>query len=337
MKIDGIGGYWSGRASVVKGLSDEINIGTGALIRIGEARGKIVYLAFTPKGTRLGWMEPGEESGYPEEEKMLIKTIKEIQEESMSKAEADTDTWEPKGHNTRRCRDASRGTRDRGQPVYTTQDITLKKNSLNFVKCDITEDVMIERKASGLTGLEVVTALYAKGQDKIAVLNQRGNDVIIKKGVQIAEKRLVKPREADKRNADSADQTGIKKVHEDGVDRLAEIWDELGLEKNEVLKDKPRLKRKLARLLDEYQEVFSDPENMYGKTDMMEFSVELKEGTRPVKARCRPLNPKQKESLKQQLDLWKREDVIEESSSPWAAALVPCLKKGGETRWAVDY
>ena len=195
----------------------------------------------------------------------------------MSKAKADTNTWEPKGQNTQRRRDASRGTRDRGQPVYTTQDITLKKNSLNFVKCDkFTEDMMIERKASGLTGLEVVTALYAQGQDRIAVLNQRGNDVIIKKGVQIAEKRLVKPREADKRDADSADQTGIKKVHEDqdGVDRLAEIWDELGLEKNEVLKDKPRLKRKLARLLDEYQEVFSDPENMYGKTDMIEFSVE---------------------------------------------------------------
>ena len=77
LKIDGIGGYWSGRASMVKGLSDKVNIGAGALIRIGEARGKIVYLAFTPKGTRLGWMEPGEEIGYPEE-KMLINTIKEI-------------------------------------------------------------------------------------------------------------------------------------------------------------------------------------------------------------------------------------------------------------------
>ena len=48
------------------------------------------------------------------------------------------------------------------------------------------------------------------------------------------------------------------------------------MEKNEILKDKPKLKKKLARLLDEYQEVFSDPGNMYGKTDLMEFSVELK-------------------------------------------------------------
>ena len=66
-----------------------------------------MYLAFTPKGKRLGWMDPGEESNYPEEEKMLIKTIKEIQEEKMSEANADTDTWEPGGQNTRRCRDAS--------------------------------------------------------------------------------------------------------------------------------------------------------------------------------------------------------------------------------------
>ena len=35
LEIDGIGGYWSGRASVVKGLSDEVNIGTAALIRMG--------------------------------------------------------------------------------------------------------------------------------------------------------------------------------------------------------------------------------------------------------------------------------------------------------------
>ena len=64
---------------MVKGLSDEVNIGTAALIRMGEARGKTVYLAFTPKGTCLGWMEPREEIGYPEE-KLLIKTIKKIQE-----------------------------------------------------------------------------------------------------------------------------------------------------------------------------------------------------------------------------------------------------------------
>ena len=165
--------------------------------------------------------------------------------------------------------------------------------------------MMIERKTPGLIGLEVMTALYTKGQDRIAVLNQRDSDVIIKKGAQIAERQQVKPKKADKKDTEKQNQTGIKEVNDDKdrVDRLTEIWTQLGLEKNEILKDKPRLKKKLTRLLDEYQEVLSDPEHMYGKTDMMEFSVELKEGTKPVKARCQTLNPKQKQSLKQQLDL----------------------------------
>ena len=69
-----------GRASVVKGLSDEVNIGTAALICMGEAQGKTVYLAFMPKGTRLGWMDPKGENRRPDsEEKIIIKSIKEIQ------------------------------------------------------------------------------------------------------------------------------------------------------------------------------------------------------------------------------------------------------------------
>ena len=93
MKIDSIGGYWSGRAGVFWVLSDDINIGTAALIRMGEAKGKTAYIAFMPRGTRLGWLDPREEIGCPEE-KMLIKTIKEIKDEDDGKAKADTDTWE---------------------------------------------------------------------------------------------------------------------------------------------------------------------------------------------------------------------------------------------------
>ena len=56
---------------------------------------------------------------------MLIKTIKEIKDEDDGKAKADTDTWE-RGQSTQRRRDASRGMRNKGQPVYTTRDVTLK-------------------------------------------------------------------------------------------------------------------------------------------------------------------------------------------------------------------
>ena len=41
--------------------------------------------------------------------------------------------------------------------------------------------------------------------------------------------------------------------------------------------------------------------------------------------------------MRNQLDLWEQEEVIRETESPWASALVPALKKGGEIWWAVNY
>ena len=57
--------------------------------------------------------------------------------------------------------------------------------------------------------------------------------------------------------------------------------------------------KKVVKLISEYMDVFSSPEEVFGKTDLLEFDIDLKEGAKPAKARCRPLNPKQKESLKE--------------------------------------
>ena len=56
-----------------------------------------------------------------------------------------------------------------------------------------------------------------------------------------------------------------------------------------------------------------------------------------MKQKLRPLNPHQKEDLRKQLDLWEKENVIEETESPWASALVLALKKDGSIQWAIDY
>ena len=54
LEIDGIGRYCSGGASKVKGLFNEVKIGIAALIHMGEAQGKTIYLASMLKGTHLG-------------------------------------------------------------------------------------------------------------------------------------------------------------------------------------------------------------------------------------------------------------------------------------------
>ena len=54
--ITGIQATWTGKASVFQELSDPINIGTACLIKMGEKKGQIPYLAFHKNGTRMGWM-----------------------------------------------------------------------------------------------------------------------------------------------------------------------------------------------------------------------------------------------------------------------------------------
>ena len=107
-----------------------------------------------------------------------------------------------------------------------------------------------------------MTALYKQGQDRIAILNQRDSDVIIRKGVQIAEKQQVKPKEKkpEGQDTDGHAQRGaeghVKEIKDDAkeeevdtTERLAQIWSELRLEENEMLKEKPQIRGKLAKLL----------------------------------------------------------------------------------------
>ena len=94
---------------------------------------------------------------------------------------------------------------------------------------------------------------------------------------------------------------------------------------------------KVRELINEYSDVFSSPEQEIGKTNLIEFDIKIEDGARAFKSKLHPLNPDQKKSLKAQIELWKKEDVIEESDSPWALALVPVIKKDSTLRWAVDY
>jgi hypothetical protein len=56
-----------------------------------------------------------------------------------------------------------------------------------------------------------------------------------------------------------------------------------------------------------------------------------------VRHKVRPLNPTQKQSLKEQIDNWIASGIIEKSNSPWGAGLVPALKKNGTIRWCCDF
>ena len=76
----------------------------------------------------------------------------------------------------------------------------------------------------------------------------------------------------------------------------------------------------------------------FGSSSLIQFHITLLPGASPIRSKCRPLNPFQEQDLDRQLKEWLSAGVIEPSVSPWAAALVPCKKKGTDKlRWSCDF
>ena len=96
-------------------------------------------------------------------------------------------------------------------------------------------------------------------------------------------------------------------------------------------------KQEVTNLFLEYFSLFSDGET-FGQTSLVEHRIDLVEGTKPIRLKDRKTSPNLLPSLKEQLDNWTNQQVIERSRSPWAFPLVSVKKKGSDKiRWCVDY
>ena len=126
-------------------------------------------------------------------------------------------------------------------------------------------------------------------------------------------------------------------TEEDLQERRRYIVEQLKLDDNPNLKDPKRREKVIEMFLDNWAAV-SVSEYDYGKTNLLKFHIQVPAGTPPIRAKARPLNPEQEAQLKKQIDAWKEAKIIEESLSPWASALVPCVKKGTDKlRFAIDF
>ena len=108
------------------------------------------------------------------------------------------------------------------------------------------------------------------------------------------------------------------------------------MDQNVILNQVAELKEAVIKLfLDDFSVLALYP-NHYGKTDLLEMMIELEPEAVPKRSGVRPLNPDQRSDLKNQINDWIHEVVIEPLNSPWASPLVPVKKKDGRTRWVTD-
>ena len=114
------------------------------------------------------------------------------------------------------------------------------------------------------------------------------------------------------------------------------IKESLKIDENKVLNRDAKLKEEVIKLFLENFSTLALHPNHYGKTDLLELRIELQPGAVPKRSKVRPLNPDQRANLKEQLDEWIQQGIIEPANSPWASPLVPVKKKDGRTRWVTD-
>ena len=111
------------------------------------------------------------------------------------------------------------------------------------------------------------------------------------------------------------------------------ILERFKIDENEILNRDEKLKEEVIKLFLENFSALALHPNHYGKTDILELKIELQPGAVPKRSKVRLLNPDQRSNLKDQLDEWIQQGIIEPANSPWASPLVPVKKKDRRTRW----
>ena len=174
---------------------------------------------------------------------------------------------------------------------------------------------------------------------QVAVFNPLNRDMFLEKWCRIGEATPVGT-EAEGAGAvlgDLSKYDNSQGPGEDTEERRAWINKEFRLADSPFLAKDPEAHHKLENLLLEYWDTISKNKTDYGKTSLMELNIDLIPGAKPFKGHNRLFNPNQEEDLRQQMEAWSREDVIEDSNSPWGAPLIPAMKKDGRIRWCVDF
>ena len=190
------------------------------------------------------------------------------------------------------------------------------------------------------------SALLAKSVGKlsnhktqVAVFNPLNRDMFLEKWCRIGEATPVGT-EAEGAGAVLGDLSSYDPSpgpSEDTEERRAWINKEFRLADSPFLAKDPEAHHRLENLLLEYWDTISKSKTDYGKTSLMELNIDLIPGAKPFKGHNRVMNPNQEEDLQKQMEAWYREDVIEDSNSPWGAPLIPAMKKDGRIRWCVDF
>ena len=185
-------------------------------------------------------------------------------------------------------------------------------------------------KTVGHPALSVAVRSFGTGQCYTSVLNLNPEPIVISEGQLFG---TYNPGEVEKTPEELRLCSVTKPVSEQ--EKLKWLEEEFKLREAPWLKGNPALYQEALQLLLEFYDLMGHGDE-YGKTTLIQHEIRTHD-VPPIKMKGKPINPPMQELLREQMDVWRQQDVIEPSSSPWSAGLIPVAKKNGKTRWVVDY
>ena len=91
--------------------------------------------------------------------------------------------------------------------------------------------------------------------------------------------------------------------------------------------------KKLARLLTEYSTVFSTGDGDVGQTTLVDHSIPVAEGTRPIRQPPHRLGPEKEAEAERQVNELLEKGLIEPAGGAWSSPVVLVRKKDGSWRF----
>ena len=97
------------------------------------------------------------------------------------------------------------------------------------------------------------------------------------------------------------------------------LIDQFRINESPFIQGRPERLEKALTLLLNYYDLFSQGDK-YGRTTLVEHEI-CTQDVPPIKTKGRPINPIMEGKLREQLDLWLKQDVVQPSSSPWLSLI----------------
>ena len=227
------------------------------------------------------------------------------------------------------------------QPGHvSTVSVTIGRADSNggLQRCKTAGAVILEPDMTAKSEYFVHPGTYQRGQYKLNVLisNFHEDEIELARGQFIG---TIHETEEEEPVVNVLDHRPDRELStQDWKQRIKFIREALALDENEVIGQRAEIKERLIKIFLKNWAAVAVDEFDFGLTSATQFTIEVDKTARPLRQKCRPLNPAQEADLRRQLDEWLTGGIIEPSISEWASALVPVKKKNTNTlRWCIDF